>query len=235
MNTSSKINKWTVENSFDKKTGSINPPQWPHEVLVKLFSSRSYSKLTHDIIPLNESIRVVEIGCMGANNLRFFSEKGCVVSGVEVTEDLVNLSKTKCKHYGIENVSIFCGNNQSIPLDDSSMDILVSVNTLHYEQGAENINNALENFSRVLRSGGVAFIETVAPEHFIYKKATKLDDFCFRSNYDDFRKNDLFGFFESSLQFKSTLQNHFSEVEVITVSEFYEDISLQFYIGLAKK
>ena len=235
MNPSSKINKWTVENSFDKKAGSVTPPQWPHEALVKVFSSKAYSNLTQDIIPLNQSIKVIEIGCMGGNNLRFFAEKGCSVSGVEVTEDLVNLSKIKCKHYGIENIDIFCGNNQSIPLDDSGMDVLVSVNTLHYEQGAKNINNALENFSRVLRPGGVAFIETVAPEHFIYKKATKLEDFCFRSNYDDFRKNDLFGFFESSLQLKNTLQNYFSEVEVITVSEFYQDVSLQFYVGLAKK
>lgn len=235
MGSPSKIEKWTVENSFDKKTGSVTPPQWPHEVLVKLFSSRAYSNLTHNIIPLNESIRVVEIGCMGSNNLRFFSQKGCVVSGVEVTADLVNLSKEKCKDYGLENINVLCGNNQSIPFDDSSMDVLVSVNTLHYEQGAKNINNALKSFSKVLRPGGVAFIETVATEHFIYKKATRLDDFCFRSNYDDFRKNDLFGFFESSLQFKNTLQNYFSEVEVVTVSEFYQDISLQFYIGLAKK
>ena len=154
MNPSSKINKWTVENSFDKKAGSVTPPQWPHEALVKVFSSKAYSNLTQDIIPLNQSIKVIEIGCMGGNNLRFFAEKGCSVSGVEVTEDLVNLSKIKCKHYGIENIDIFCGNNQSIPLDDSGMDVLVSVNTLHYEQGAKNINNALENFSRVLRPGG---------------------------------------------------------------------------------
>jgi len=235
MNLSENLKKWTVENSFDKTAGSIFPPQWPHEILVKIFSSKAYSRLTHDIIPLKKNEKVLEIGCMGGNNIRFFSEKGCVVSGIEVTEDLVSLARSQCNYHAIKNAKIVQGNNQSNPFDDETFDILISVNTLHYEHGSEKINTAISNFWRVLKPGGVAFIETVGPEHFIYQKATKLDTLSFRSNHEDFRKNDLFGFFSNQLEFKTALQRHFTHVEVITLSELYENIPLQFFIGIAKK
>jgi SAM-dependent methyltransferase len=230
-----KTNKWTVENSFDKKCGSTSPPQWPHEILVKIFSSKAYSNLLQNIIPLNESMKVLEIGCMGGNNLRFFGEKGCAIFGIEVTQELVRLANLRCSQFGIKNPEIVCGNNQFIPFGDESMDVLISVNTLHYDHGIKNINKSVESFANVLKPGGVAFIETVAPEHFIYKRATKIEDLCFRSNYEDFRKNDLFGFFESPIQFKEVLENYFSEVEIVTLSEHYQDVSLQFFVGLARK
>ena len=150
-----KTKKWTLENSFDKKSGSTGAPQWPHEFLVKVFSSKAYSNLTHELIPLNKSLKVLEIGCMGANNLRFFSQKNCEIYGVEVTEDLVSLARSRCDLYEIQNSNILCGHNQSIPFDDASMDILVSVNTLHYDHGEENIHKSLANFSRVLKGGAL--------------------------------------------------------------------------------
>ena len=49
-----KTKKWTLDNSFDQSAGSLSPPQWPHEVLVKIFSSKAYAKIIHDMIPLAE-------------------------------------------------------------------------------------------------------------------------------------------------------------------------------------
>ncbi|MGV8948031.1 MAG: class I SAM-dependent methyltransferase [Candidatus Paracaedibacter sp.] len=230
-----KTRKWTVENSFDKSRGSNSSPQYPHEILIRIFSSKLYSNLLNDIIPLKENEKVLEIGCMGANNLRFFKEKGCSVFGIEVTEDLVALSKQRCLELGIEDATILKGNNHSLPFKDEYFDILVSINTLHYDHGLKNIDTALSNFHRVLRKGGVAFIETAAPEHFIFQEATKKDRLCFESNYDDFRKGDLFGFFETKDQFRKTLLKHFSSVEILTLTESYETINLQFFIGIVKK
>jgi SAM-dependent methyltransferase len=230
-----KLEKWTIQNSYDKNAGSTGAPKWPHEVLVKLFSSKNYSTILRDHIPLRADMQMCEIGCMGGNNLRFFNDKGCSVAGIEVTQELVDLAQERCNLFGIQNAIITKGSNCNTPsVLPSSLDILISVNTLHYEVKG-GILKALENFQNILKHGGVALIETAAPNHFLVQRSSKLDNLYWESKYDDFRKGDFFGFFDNLEHFNRTLKMFFSEVEIFTVQENYPKYPLEFFVALVKK
>ena len=46
------------------------------------------------------------------------------------------------------------GSNQNLPYPDAYFDLLLSVNTLHYEGTEENFLAALHEFRRVIKPGG---------------------------------------------------------------------------------
>ena len=71
---------------------------YPNEMLVKICSSKNYSKLTSGLF--NRKIKVCEIGCFAGNNLRFFADKGYDVSGIEINQYLIKICKSYLKKFG---------------------------------------------------------------------------------------------------------------------------------------
>ena len=63
---------WLKKNSYDKKKGSKSPPSYPNEMLIRLCTSKRFSKFPLNIFKKN--FKVIEIGCFAGNNLRFFIE-----------------------------------------------------------------------------------------------------------------------------------------------------------------
>ena len=227
------MTEWTLEHVLSGKPGSFSGPAWRHEVLVKLFSSRTHSKISArfaDILCAN----VLEVGCMYGNNIRFFHSLGHRCVGVEVTEDMTALAQQRLKQHRIEGVPIYLGSNRELPFPDATFDVLVSVNTLHYDNG-ENVIAALNEFTRVLRPDGIAFIETAGAMHFIRQGAERLGHLRYKPRFGDFRDGGVHGLFDSLDHFDETLRSVFGEVETGRSVEQFPERMLEFYFGIGLK
>ena len=146
-------------------------PKWPNEAMLKiLFGGSNYLEVP---FKPQSSWRVLDVGCGFANNLVPFADIGCECHGVDLHPEMAAMVQEIMNDRGYKT-KIQIGNNRALPYPDAYFDLLLSVNTLHYESTEENFLTALREFSRVIKPGGALYISTVGPDHEIYKHAELL-------------------------------------------------------------
>lgn len=85
------------------------------------------------------------------------------VVGIEVVEDLVSQCNFNAKVLGINNVSFKLGDVMHLDIEEGSVDTIICLFMLHH---LGDVSLALENISRVLKSGGsVISIDPVGHHH----------------------------------------------------------------------
>ena len=102
--------------------------------------------------------RVVEVGCSdGQDYIRFASELGVVITGVDVRE--VELP--------YPNATVVKANATELPFDDNYFDVALSIGVLEHIQPIEDLAKAAREISRVARSFVVVVpsISTVLEPH----------------------------------------------------------------------
>ena len=218
-----KLVKYTRKNTHRSKY----PPLYPNEMMIKIFNSKKYSNIKIRPPHLN---KILEVGSFSGNNLKYFIENGFKSYGIEINQDLVDLGVKTLKRLKIKTPLIKIGTNTDIPFKSKFFNTLVSINTIHYNSGNE-IHKALMEYKRVLKKGGVLYLETLGKEHFGFGK--KIKNLSYKSNLKDFRKNHIFGFFDNKMHLKKILKRYFSKVEIF---EKYEKtkINLHFYVAICK-
>ena len=108
----------------------------------------------HAIADLKEGETVLDLGS-GAGFDAFLScmkvgPKGLVI-GVDMTPDMVEKAKRNAETLGLKNVEFRLGEIEHLPLDDASVDVIISNCVINLSPDKQAVFN--EAF-RVLRSGG---------------------------------------------------------------------------------
>jgi SAM-dependent methyltransferase len=216
---------WTA----DKVPESEIPSAWPHEVMVKLFSSRSHSEISARFLDL-QCAEVLDIGCYYGNQTRFFKERGHRCVGVEVTDDMVAKAKQNNP-----DIPVLLGTNRSLPVESGRFDLVISLNTIHYDCG-NDVAAALREFKRVTKPGGIVFIETAGDRHMIRDGAVRLGPLNWRPNFGDFR-NDTeagYGLFDSLEHFQDVVTGVFSRSEFGRSLEEYPKRTVDFFFAVCE-
>ena len=218
-----KFAKYTKNNSYTSK----NPPSYPNEMMVKIFSSKNYSNIRFKPPSKN---KILEIGSFSGNNLRYFIENNYKTYGIEINQELVDLGLENLKRLKIKPPLIKIGTNLKIPFKNKFFDTLVSINTIHYNFG-DDLDKAIIEYKRVLKNDGVLYLQTDGKDHFCIGK--KIGNLRYKSTLKDFRSNYIFGFFDNISHFKYFLKGHFRKVEIFEKSEKTK-INLHWYIAICK-
>ncbi len=224
---------WKAKNSFNKSLGAKFPPSYPNEMLVKICSSKKYSRLTNNLFS-DKKLKVCEIGCLSGNNIRFFLDKKWKTYGVEINKDLIKLAKKNLKRFKLKANQLKIGNNENLPFKSNYFDLLVSINTIHYSSG-KKIDDAIKEYSRVLKKNGLVIIETPSPKHDAVMNSKKKKDNLWIWKWGGFRNNQVVGFFDNKIKLKKKLKKFFSKVQINERSEVYDDIKLYWYFAVCKK
>ncbi|MFP6621568.1 MAG: class I SAM-dependent methyltransferase [Pirellulaceae bacterium] len=97
---------------------------------------------------------ILDAGCGTGGNLQHLG--GCPNhTGIDLADEAIDY----CQQRGLPNV--IQGNVTQLPLEDQSQDAVISTSVL-YHQWVENVDDALQEFHRVLRPGGWLFIDVPA-------------------------------------------------------------------------
>ena len=220
--------EWAEE--LKRELDRENYPQWPNETMLKvLFGSYLKKKF---ILPKNAN--VLDVGCFFGNNLFPFAAKGANCFGVDIHENIAKKAEIIFKNNGYDG-NFTKGKNTSISHQDNTFDLLISVNTIHYEPSRESITDAIQEFKRVLKPGGRFYISTVGTNHDIRKKAKKIKDNIYEIRDFDFRDGEIFHFFEDPLELNKFLSNFFINVEVGELTEQLMEQTLGFYLASGEK
>ncbi len=225
---SNKDEKWNEKTAMESNREDGTPPSYPNEMMAKIFSSGYYSS---NFSAIKKGQKVLDVGCGFGNNLTFFIDRGCDAYGVDINDEMVRLAKTNLNRLG-RNAHIAVGRNDQIPFGNGEFDLLISVNTLHYQCGEEGIDNALNEFRRVTKEGGRIFIMTAGPAHEIRSKSKQLGPFMWEVLDYGFRTGSVLAFFEDREHLQAVLSKKFSSVETGMLTEKYSVRTLEFLYAI---
>lgn len=97
---------------------------------------------------------VLDIASGSGYGTRLLAEKAKMVYGVDVNETAINYAK---KHYGAHNIQYKVGDGESIPLNDNSVDVIVTLETIEH---IENYKQFIKELKRILKPDGLLIIST---------------------------------------------------------------------------
>lgn len=95
------------------------------------------------IVPLSGE-RILDVGCGTGNNLQFFREKWCSLTGVDSSGEKLEVARQK---YG-DRAEFILGQAQNLPFSDDEFDIVTIINFLEI---ADNPRKVVEEAIRVCR------------------------------------------------------------------------------------
>lgn len=219
-------NEWT---EFHESRLAGTYPKWPNEAMLKVVFG-SYAQ--HRPRPTPEW-RVLDVGCGFGNNLAPFADLGCECHGVEISDEIAALAERAIAERGYR-ASIRKGSNRALPYPDNHFDLLLSLNTLHYEGESDAVGDALREFRRVLKPGGALYLSTVGPGHAIQERAENLGDHRYRIRNYDFRDGQIFYFFDTEAFLGETCLEVFDRVETGHVTEKLMTLRIDFLIALCQ-
>lgn len=220
---------WTADN-----VGRVVPPVapvWPHEVLVKLFSSRTHSDISAGFLDI-DCADVVDVGCYAAKNVRFFEGRGHRCSIVEVTDDMVKEAASNAAKLNLK-ARVFLGTNRNLPFESGQFDLLTSLGAIHYDHG-DAIYAALREFKRVTKPGGIVFVQTAGDRHMIRDGAKRMGPLKWKPNFGDFRDktSEPYGLFDSLDHFREVVSSVFPRSEFGYSLEQYPKRTVDFFFAV---
>lgn len=113
---------------------------------------RLEKKLITDFLPAEvERKRLLEVGCGTGHWSRFFSEYGFEVTGVDVSERMINAALQN----GIPNVSFHMADGHLLPFGDGTFDLTAAITTLEFVRDAEAV---LREMIRCTRKPGMILL-----------------------------------------------------------------------------
>lgn len=214
---------------FHKQKVKTRYHRWPNEAMLKVL----FGSYLNRPVKIRPSFKVLDCGCGFGNNLLPFLDLGCECHGVEIEPEIAKLTSKILEDRGY-SARILRGSNRSIPYEDHFFDLLISINTLHYEGSEENVLAALQEFRRVLKPGGRLYLSTVGPGHEIFKRSEPLGDHRYRIKNFDFRDGQVFFFFRNKRHLSFFLGSVFEDVETGQVTEKLMTLPLDFLIGVCQ-
>lgn len=97
---------------------------------------------------------VLDIASGSGYGTQILAEAAKHVYGVDVNETAINYSK---KHYGGSNIEYLVGDGESIPLDDNSVDVVITFETIEH---IKDYKKFLVEVERVMKKDGLAIVST---------------------------------------------------------------------------
>lgn len=156
--------------------------------------------------------KVLDVGCGSGFNCVSFAMMGWEVYGVEITESIVEHTKTEVKKYGFD-AEILVGENENIPYPDSMFDLLISMNVIHYVQSKSAVRNTIQEYGRVLKGGGRIFLSTNHPENWLLDRSTTIDKNRVRLSLPgDYRDGQILFVFNSQRELQEKFSPYFRDI-----------------------
>jgi hypothetical protein len=133
--------------------------------------TRSPRDVLDDILPAGDRV-VVDVGCGDGALVRHLARRGARAIGVEVGEEPLARARA---HEPAGGERYEQAGAQALPLDDGVADAVVFANSLHHVPG-ELLDTALGEAARVLRGGGLLYVQEPVAEGPYFELLRPIDD-----------------------------------------------------------
>lgn len=181
--------------------------EWTGERLETFIYTRDTIEHLHRYSIAKEYVKgkiVLDIACGEGYGSRLLSEDASFVYGVDIDLNTINSAKTK---YRNDNIKFLEGDTSGIPIDDNSLDVVISFETLEHHNKQEEM---MLEIKRVLRPNGILIIST--PDRYHYSDVRNFNNiFHVKELYKD--------------EFYSLLSRFYSNTQFL-VQKYYDGNSI---------
>jgi ubiquinone/menaquinone biosynthesis C-methylase UbiE len=116
--------------------------------------------------------RVLDLGCGAGRHVVFFAESGCNTAGIDLSDTAVEAARHRIRQSGLA-ADLRAGSATSLPWPDSSFDAVVSCGVLDHMPPAD-CTAAVGEVFRVLRPGGLFYLDLVAKEEYSFGQGRRV-------------------------------------------------------------
>jgi len=106
-------------------------------------------KIVLKIQPPEKGMQLLEVGCGTGTNLQLFQQNGCIVSGIDLSQAMLEQARNKLG----DKADLRLVDAAQMPFDDKHFDVVLAMLTLH-EMPGEIRSNVIKEMQRVLKSKG---------------------------------------------------------------------------------
>lgn len=119
--------------------------------------------------------RALDLGFGDGRNMPLLHNLGMRVFGIEISEEICDLTARRMKALGIE-ADLKVGRNHDIPHPDGFFDTVLACHTCYYVDPGTRFDDNLREIGRVLRPGGSFVFSAPIGTSYIMRGATDLGD-----------------------------------------------------------
>jgi SAM-dependent methyltransferase len=133
--------------------------------------TRSARDVLDEMLPAGDPV-VVDVGCGDGALVRHLARRGARAIGVEIGAEPLGRARA---HPPVAAERYEHGGAQALPLEDRSADVVVFANSLHHVP-TDLLDTALAEAARVLRPGGLLYVQEPLAEGPYFELVRAVDD-----------------------------------------------------------
>ncbi len=156
---------------------------------------------------------VLDLGSGRGNDVlkatKYIGKEGKAI-GVDVTPEMIEIAKKNAEKLNVKNVEFLLGDIENLPLEDNSVDVVISNCVINH---AKNKENVYKEIFRVLKPGGRFVVSDIIAEKEL-PDDVKNDPEAWAQCYG--------GAIPKEEYFTSIAAANFNEIEILEESEPYE-------------
>lgn len=145
---------------------------YPTEFVVRTLLA-SYPKL--NLEKPNPGNTILDIGFGDGRNTGFLCEMGLSVSGIEITQGIVDQTHQRLTKLGL-SADLRVGRNSSIPFEGETFDYLLACHSCYYCDENQTLRDNLKEYYRVLKPGQFLIASVANKSSYIFENAEQLPD-----------------------------------------------------------
>lgn len=169
----------SYERFYAKRTST---KVYPTEFVVRTFLA-NYPQLKFRKPVVGE--RILDVGFGDGRNTVFLCDQGLTVSGIEITQGIVEQTAERLARLG-HSADLRVGRNSHIPFENDSFDYVLACHCCYYCDEGDSFADNLAEYARVMKQGGFLVASVACRSSYIFKGAAELADGSFMISADPY-------------------------------------------------
>lgn len=176
-------NKYEIDAKYEQyyaKRSSVKV--YPTEFVVRTFLANYPGLKFKKPVPKN---RILDVGFGDGRNTAFLCDLGLDVSGIEITQGIVDQAQDRLGELGL-SADLQVGRNSEIPYDNDSFEYVLACHSCYYCDEGESLADNLAEYARVIKPGGFLVVSVACVTSYIFKDAVAMGDGSFMISSDPY-------------------------------------------------
>lgn len=133
-----------------------------YETPLGRFADEIETKAVFELLEPFPNMKILDVGCGTGNYSIKLAKLGCIVSGIDISQEMLQIAKRKSQEMNLR-IDFIRGNIEKMPFSDNFFDAIISVAVLEF---VSNKDKALDEMFRVARQNGkivIGFLNKESP------------------------------------------------------------------------
>lgn len=145
-------------------------------------------KIVEQIIRLNNSAKVLDIGCGPGKWAMLYAKKCLSVTAIDISANMIVLAEENAKKRNLQNVSFHLMPASRLSISGDTFDLVNCVTVLQHILDIDDWRKAIHEMVRVTKNSGYILLFEAAPNFVVKKRTTHLAIRTMQQYVDEFKK-----------------------------------------------